>query len=384
MTQSPLQTALAYAELGLAVIPLCGPGCRHPRCKSPGKRPYDLLARRHMEGWQHRGVPSPEEIERWLKAPGAERANIGCLTGRVSGIVAVDVDGPAGEALLTRLAGTDLPATWTYRTGRENGGRRLVFRYPESGRIPSRLIEAGGGTVEILSDGRQMVLPPSVHPSGRVYAWLPGRDPWAFGPPAPAPRWLLELAEGGGEGHRRTPEEWARIIREGAEPGARHPTLTQLAGHLLGKRVDPAVTVELLQAWNEARCRPPKPREEVERIVRDLWMKDQAKPRPAADKPQGAAGRKAWNDIARLIDWGAFWADYTGQRVPPGIGRLATSCPFCGAAGGFELHLDTGAFRCGGCHIWGHGLDLARHLCRAPTHRALAILDHYTRKEVPA
>lgn len=381
MTQSPLQTALAYAELGLAVIPLCGPGCRHPRCKSPGKRPYDLLARRHMEGWQHRGVPSPEEIERWLKAPGAERANIGCLTGRVSGIVAVDVDGPAGEALLAQVAGAEgLPETWTYRTGRENGGRRIVFRYPEGTRVPSRLIEAGGGTVEILSDGRQMVLPPSVHPSGRIYAWLPGRDPWGFGPPAPVPAWLLRLADGGSEAHRRTPEEWARIIREGAEPGARHPTLTQLAGHLLGKRVDPAVVLELLLAWNDARCRPPKPREEVERIVRDLWAKDRGKPQQAPAPPQ----RAGWSDIARMVDWGAFWADCTGQPVPAGAVRLKAACPFCGAAGSFTLRLDTGAFRCSACHIWGHGLDLARHLCQAPTHRALEILDQYARKEVPA
>ncbi|HEY8414252.1 MAG TPA: bifunctional DNA primase/polymerase, partial [Thermaerobacter sp.] len=254
MKRAPLYSAAAYAELGLAVIPLCGPQCRHPRCQHPGKRPYDLLRRRHLEGWQHRGVPSLDEIERWLQAPGADRANIGCLTGRVSGIVAVDVDGPAGEALLARVAGPGgVPETWEYRTGRKEGGRRIIFRYPEGVQIRSRPIEVDGGKLEILSDGRQMVLPPSVHPdTGREYAWVPGRDPWTFGPPAPVPQWLIQLVEQEGNAGRRTAEEWARIIRQGAEPGARHPTLTQLAGHLLGKRVDPAVVLELLQAWNEA------------------------------------------------------------------------------------------------------------------------------------
>lgn len=263
-----LDTAYAYAELGWAVLPLCG--VRHA-CKTPGKVPFDFATGRHMADWQSRGVPTPEEIDRWLAHPAAERANIGVICGRVSGIVALDIDGEAGEALLRELAGGEPEPTLEFITG---GGRRLIYALPEGARIVSRKLGSGHQGLEVLSDGRQMVVPPSVHPSGRTYAWKPGRDPWTFGPPAPCPPWLLRLSAARAP---RPVEEWERLLREGADPGSRHPSLTQIAGHLLAKDVDPRIVLELLASWNEARCRPPKPRDEVESIVRDLWAKERAK-----------------------------------------------------------------------------------------------------------
>lgn len=269
--QSPLDTAYAYAELGMAIIPLCGP--RH-RCNSPGKVPVDLQTGRHQDGWQARGVPTTEEIDTWLSLPLARRANLGCIMGTASGLIGVDVDGPEGEEALRRLSSGDLPPTWEYRTS--PGRRRLVYALPKGVAIPS---SKPGPQLEVLSDGRQMVLPPSVHPAGHRYTWVPGRDPWTFGPAAPAPEWLLTMSKTAAP--KRTPQEWAAIIRDGATPGDRHPTLTQLAGHLLGKRVDPRVALELLLAWNQARCRPPKPTEEIVDIVRYLWRRDMERGRSA-------------------------------------------------------------------------------------------------------
>lgn len=60
------------------------------------------------------------------------------------------------------------------------------------------------------------------------------------------------------------------ILRTDATPGNRHPTLVRLAGHLLAVGVDPAVATELLLAWNQVRCRPPKPDQEIVEIVRGL------------------------------------------------------------------------------------------------------------------
>src|SRR5690606_24923780 len=118
----------------------------------------------------------------------------------------------------------------------------------------------------------------SLHASGRRYRWAPGLSPDDV-PLAPLPGWLLEAANP--RAVRYTPEYWVAVIREGAEPGGRHPAMVRIAGHLLGKRVDPRVALELLLAWNQARCRPPKPVEEVVDIVRRLWLKDLGKERSA-------------------------------------------------------------------------------------------------------
>jgi hypothetical protein len=48
-----------------------------------------------------------------------------------------------------------------------------------------------GPGIDTRAQGGYVVLPPSVHPSGRPYAWRPGRDPWTT-PPASLPAWLLE------------------------------------------------------------------------------------------------------------------------------------------------------------------------------------------------
>jgi hypothetical protein len=71
-----------------------------------------------------------------------------------------------------------------------------------------------------------------------------------------------------------------KLIRDGAVEGARHPSLLQLAGHLFARRVHPQVVLELANAYNEARCRPPKTRQEVFKIVN--WCAGQQLPRQAA------------------------------------------------------------------------------------------------------
>jgi len=49
--------------------------------------------------------------------------------------------------------------------------------------------------------------------------------------------------------------------------GERNNALARLVGHLLRRRVDPFMVVELALAWNATRCRPPLPEAEVLRTV---------------------------------------------------------------------------------------------------------------------
>jgi hypothetical protein len=57
--------------------------------------------------------------------------------------------------------------------------------------------------------------------------------------------------------------DWRVLVSNGATPGGRHGAVVRLAAHLLGKKVDPVVTLHLVLAWNAAKNSPPKPDDEV-------------------------------------------------------------------------------------------------------------------------
>lgn len=269
---TPINTAPSYTELQWAVVPLCG--VKH-QCPSPGKVPVDLTTGSHLPGWQGRGIPTPAELEAWLDSPLASRANIGALTGRISRIVALDIDGEGGEFLLNKYAEGDLPATWEYITG---GGRRLIYAFEEGLRSIKISGDGEHEGLEVLADGRQMVLPPSAHHSGRPYQWVPGRDPWSGGIGlARCPAWVRSLA-----GATAVPKDWAAIARTPVSHGGRHPTLVQLAAHMASKGESPEYIVAMLEAWNEVRCKPPKDPKEIHRIVG--WALEQHPP-TTTEKP---------------------------------------------------------------------------------------------------
>jgi len=61
--------------------------------------------------------------------------------------------------------------------------------------------------------------------------------------------------------------EWRRLVAQGVAEGERNNALARLVGHLLRRRVDPYVVLELALCWNATRCRPPLPESEVLQVV---------------------------------------------------------------------------------------------------------------------
>jgi hypothetical protein len=104
-----LDAALGLWRRGISVIPVPLPDDTHD-----GKRPSIAWA-----DFQRRR-PTEAEIRAWWATP----QNLGIVCGAVSGIVAIDADGPEASAWLTRR----LPWTpWQTRTRR---GYHLFFRHP--------------------------------------------------------------------------------------------------------------------------------------------------------------------------------------------------------------------------------------------------------------
>jgi hypothetical protein len=234
---------------GWAVVPVM----------SGGKRP---LVR--WEPFQNR-LPTKEEVEAWFRR--WPEANLGIVTGAVSGLVVLDVDPRHGGAdSLARLEAEHgaLPETVEALTG--GGGRHLYFAHP-GGSMPNKVALAPG--IDLRGDGGLVVAPPALHASGRRYLWQDSRGPGDL-PLAPMPEWLATVSRRD-PGHRGHPlAYWRALVRRGVAEGERNNTVASLTGHLLRHEVDPEVILELLLCWNRIRCRPPLDDEEVARTVESV------------------------------------------------------------------------------------------------------------------
>jgi hypothetical protein len=177
-----LAAALAYRARGWSVIPI------EPR----GKRP--LVPWRRFQS----GLASTDTIRHWFEH--APDANLAIVTGRLSGIVVLDVDprhGGADSLADVEHAAGPLPATVEATTG--GGGRHLYFRHP--GPVTSNRVGLRPG-LDLRGDGGCVVAPPSIHHSGKHYVWVSGRSPEVL-PLADAPAWLVAAGEGSHpHGHR--------------------------------------------------------------------------------------------------------------------------------------------------------------------------------------
>lgn len=188
---------------------------------------------------------------------------IGVRTG--DGLVVLDVDGDDGHESLRALERRHepLPATVSAVTG---NGEHLYFATRDQIRNTAGKLGRG---LDVRGEGGYVIAPPTIHPdTGRPYEWDNHPDDTQV---APLPAWLLSmLSEAPGGPRKRIPAaEWVRMLRGIAE-GERNDRLARLCGHLIARNLDERVTLELLLAVNQARCRPPLPEREVTAIVESI------------------------------------------------------------------------------------------------------------------
>jgi hypothetical protein len=254
------KAAIAYPErLGWAVFPLA------PRSKQPlygGKGVLDASTDVDLVR------------QRWTNRPDA---GIGIATGNPSGIFVLDVDprhgGDETLAEFERRHGP-LPVTAKALTG--GGGEHIVFRNVPGLRNSANQLGAG---LDIRATGGYVVAAPSIHPeTGRAYAWSVDHHPLDT-PVADAPEWLLKLLAPLTQGEKpaAAPEEWGRLIGEGIDEGGRNHALARLAGHFLRHYIDPHVVIEVARCWNQTRCRPPLPDDELIKTINSIAVREIAR-----------------------------------------------------------------------------------------------------------
>lgn len=189
-----------------------------------------------------------------------EDRGMALATGDPSGVWALDLDGPEGEAAIRALQQEPggLPTTTASRT---RNGYHLLFQMPEDREIRNSAGKVAPG-VDVRGTGGYIVLPPSPHPEAGHYEWI---RPPADVPPADPPEWLVEQVTAPTDENGRPKP--ADPLPETIPQGQRNETLASLAGTMRRRGATPEAMRAALREENRARCAPPLPEEEVEEIA---------------------------------------------------------------------------------------------------------------------
>ena len=268
-----------YVRMGFSIIPVA------PWKKKP-------LVRWRECPWRDRPVPS-WVLGLWLRLwSGPRPANVAVICGEPSGhLVVIDWDDPdvfPEPFDYDKLVGSTL----VWRTGR---GYQAAFRL--TGSVRSVKIPALG--MEVRCHASLAMLPPSVHPSGRVYEFI--SDPRNISQlpiidrrnwdtvfwDAIERRFGKEVLEGvfnkglnlygpfdSSKPYRRKhPPCFARLLQpeKPIPEGIRNECAIRLASYLIVWRGwKPERALLLLKRWNRKFCAPPLPEKEVEAVVKSV------------------------------------------------------------------------------------------------------------------
>ncbi|KOP23472.1 hypothetical protein AMR41_26190 [Hapalosiphon sp. MRB220] len=257
------------------------------------KQPY-------RDGWQSETPLSGGAIARELRG---KAKGYGIRTGEVSGgILAIDVDGTAAEALLQEKSQGDLPDTVIFTSGKP-GRRQLLYFIPEQYWPVVKTIKLKTGVIgddgkeqqlEFRWNGCQSVLPPSAHPETGNYFWV--RSPQDV-EVAECPTWVIELMLNHNQPAStpapipkpQTPAITARppleiflgnpdrtLVEGGTNDGGRNLAAQKLSLNLIAtsKRlvelgIDHLDSPRVLYDWFCDRCNPP-----LSNVEREGWWKN--------------------------------------------------------------------------------------------------------------
>lgn len=241
-----LDIARGYLQRGFSVIPL------QPKGKVPA-----------IESWKPYQINKATEnvFLEWFG--NGNQYNIGIVTGKISGIVVVDLD---NEYALRFTQQNNFPITPMVRTGR---GYHLYYRYKDGIRNFQKRDDLPG--IDLRGDGGYVVAPPSIHTSGQKYEWVEGRGLNDIQ--------LTELPE---VLLAKKPEDKTPIkdlLISGVSAGQRNDSLARIAGALFYQGLDCDEVLSLCLAWN-SKNRPPLSEKEVERTVKSIFEKHRRESEP--------------------------------------------------------------------------------------------------------
>ena len=301
-------------DMGFVIIPLCSANHKgmtpsHIKgCQSPGKRPL-------VSKWTDITNVSSEQFKTWSEQ--FPTANWGMVLGQTMSynLVGIDIDGDEGEKYWSELIKDKaIPDTVEFTTG---AGRRLIYQLPYGLETKKQKITLDGEHAEVAfcCQGQQTVIPPSVHHTGRVYEWVPGKSPIETDI-AQAPKWIVDLVSINNEKLGTTKDKvksnkvTSREMKEKVSEGGRNNQLARLMGSMIA-RTDMTLEVAIGAAlsMNETQFDPPLSEDEVVTTVTSIWEREQRR-KDQRERKQMDAEEMAPVNLARL-----FMSDMEEQGI---------------------------------------------------------------------
>jgi len=239
-----LKSALWYRRKEFSVIP----------CKPKTKEA--LIS---WQEYQER-KPTEEEITKWWTQ--TPDANIGIVLGKVSGLITLEVDDEKA------INNKHLPITPQAVSGGK-GLPHLYFRYLE-GMKNYKAHENGRELYSIRGNGQYVLVPPSIHPSGKPYTWAYGLGIHQV-ELAELPEWIIELVIKREKTTNTNEKTYEHLFKGEVKEGGRNNVLTSYAGKLKSYNMNIGEAKHILNSLNQIHCTPPLEESEVENIVNSVY-----------------------------------------------------------------------------------------------------------------
>lgn len=320
-----LNDALRYLKLGWSIIPVCWPvdgqcGCgRKHTGNQIGKSPFLPT----WKDYQSR-LPTTAEVTRWWTD--APLANIACITGAISKMAVVDLE-YEGLAEAARLG---LHSGLISQTGK---GKHLIYRHPGV-KVCGTTKFNGIRGLDIRGDGNYIILPPSLHASGRKYRWLtPVFGAGAFST-YPEKIFATSAKSDSTTAVSTKPKDWIAEALGGLGNGNRNNVFAQVVGKLHGQRWSSGDIRALLLPHA---VRVEFPEAELETVIKSVTRY----PVTIRGGLQPTNGQSTADvnteDIPKLTvrTFGGDWADYQRRRNGIKLTEFATGYrKFDGLIGG--------------------------------------------------
>lgn len=256
-------------DLGFSILPLCRPINGRCSCKKPCGRTNDLGKKPLIYKPVQNATQDIEQLEKWRSKFG--QFNFGLAIPAGTFVLDVD-DNDALEEFERKFE--KLPDTLTVVTGK---GTHYFFRTDQAIKSKIRWMKLG---IDILTVGRYVVGPGSLHRNGREY-FIDGfcREI------TECPRWLLDLinppsngkldgAKGQDKANQKSSYKPGEVIYE----GTRHNTLHSEAVFYRDSGIGINRTRIYLEAVNEKYCRPALPSKDITAILHQVFYKQKWRP----------------------------------------------------------------------------------------------------------
>lgn len=269
-----LNYALRYLKMGLSVIPL---------------KPKSKIAAIDWKEYQKRRA-TDTEVRAWFAT---QPFNVGIVTGSVSNLVVLDLDGPNGLAFAQKHG---VKSSLVSLTG---SGKHLWYQHVEGIKNSASAIAPG---VDVRGEGGYIVAPPSLHENGKAYRFATAP---MFARLPDFPTGLIG-ATPATDSHVK-PDNWLDEALKEIKNGHIHNTLVSVLGKFRAHNFSEQATYDLLQTHTTAGGMSG---EDLRSKITEIWGRYEPNERPTV---VGGVDRRGSGLVIRSPSNDNDWQQYQSR-----------------------------------------------------------------------